>query len=587
MPFADSNRAGLRYIEEVSFGTTPASGVTKALRFTSSSLAAAKETVVSDELRSDRMVSSVAEVAASSGGDVNFELAAGTIDDFLEAFLAGDWTTDIDYLEQYSGTIVSWTGASTLQILGQTPGWVNGDTIMVKGFPTPANNGYFTVDSVSGDTVTVNETSATAEAGTANVRVFDASDAIVTNDTTISVVAATNTFSSSVATKFQSAIAAGLLTVGQRIFVEGLGRETGTVEFTATASLGDIITVNDGEKSYQFVAGTDFEVGASATDSATNFANALNAKRAENVISVNASAPALDVVTLTNMLGGGGSIAATGAGQTVSAFSGGQTGVRGVFTVGSLADDGITVVEDLPGDVSAGAAVTIKASMLRNPAEESEITNRSFSFEQSHADVGQYFNYQGQRVGSLSLEVATGSIVSGSFTLGGLGAARRAATTLNTAPYTPKATAPTEVMNATTNVGSLVKNGTILSTAIQSISLEGQANLRSQNAVSSKFPRGIGLGRLNITGTVTAYFETGEMWDHFANHDTVSLAWDFEDIDGNTYWFTMPALKFASDPVSPGGIDQDVVEEMEFMSFRDATTECQMQIDRFSSLHAV
>jgi hypothetical protein len=48
------------------------------------------------------------------------------------------------------------------------------------------------------------------------------------------------------------------------------------------------------------------------------------------------------------------------------------------------------------------------------------------------------------------------------------------------------------------------------------------------------------------------------------------------------YVYTIPAVKFTSDPVSPGGIDQDVMEEIEWTAFRDPTKKTMMQIDRFS-----
>jgi hypothetical protein len=139
-------------------------------------------------------------------------------------------------------------------------------------------------------------------------------------------------------------------------------------------------------------------------------------------------------------------------------------------------------------------------------------------------------------------------------------------------------------MNATTNVGNLKKNGEILSTAIQSVKLKGDASLRNQNAVGSKFAKGIGTGRFNQTGGLTAYFEDLTMYNHFLNHDTISIAWDFTDEDHNVYYFTVPALKITSDPVSPSGIDKDVMEEMEWSALRDPATKCMLQVDRFSSV---
>jgi hypothetical protein len=182
------------------------------------------------------------------------------------------------------------------------------------------------------------------------------------------------------------------------------------------------------------------------------------------------------------------------------------------------------------------------------------------------------------------MEVASGGIVTGSFAFQGLQTQRFSTEQFPEGAYAPLDTTITEVMNATTNVGSIYKNGAILATAVQSISLEGDATLRNQNAVSSKFPRGIGTGRFNLSGTISSYFENGTMYDHFLQHDTISLAWDFNDIDLNKYVFTVPALKVTSDPVAPAGIDQDVMEELEFVAFRDPITKCMFQIDRLSSI---
>ena len=73
------------------------------------------------------------------------------------------------------------------------------------------------------------------------------------------------------------------------------------------------------------------------------------------------------------------------------------------------------------------------------------------------------------------------------------------------------------------------------------------------------------------------------MYDRFLQHETVSLAFPVIDQDKNVYYFTIPAFKVSSDPVAPGGIDQDVMESMEFSAFRDESTECMIQIDRFSN----
>lgn len=483
MPFADANRASIRVIEESTWGTTPATGTTREVRLTSSSLSASKESVVSDELRSDRMVSAITEVAAMSEGDINYEFSAGAHDEFLAAFLMGSWSRPMTR-EFWKGASVSVTATSAVTIAGIDVStlFVAGRRFLMKGFVAGGNNGYFQVASVSftgGNTViTTVETTLVIEAGTSAVKLYDANDAIVMKNTTLRSTA--TGFSAASGTPFQSAIAAGHLRIGQRIVVDGL------------------------------------------------------------------------------------------------------PGVTGIYTITSLTDLAIGTSPAPNSVVAAGPAVTVKGSMLRNPGTVADIDQRSFTIETAYTDIGQYMLQNGMVPGTFSLEAAAGAIITGTIGFQGRATTMSATNTLGNAPYVRLGTTPADVVNATTNVGTLIKDGVALTSAIQSISISGEANLRAQNAIGSKFARGIGAGRFNLTGSVTAYFENGDLFNEFINHDTVSLSFSVTDADGHAYVFTLPALKFTADEVAPGGIDQDVIENIEWTAFRDQTTACMFQIDRFS-----
>src|ERR1043166_9345937 len=97
--FADSNRARIRVIKESNsaWRTIPSSGPTREMRYTSSSLTPAKNTVISDEIRADRMVPDHIEVGANSAGDINYEFSAGSHDDFFESFMYGAWTRPMTF----------------------------------------------------------------------------------------------------------------------------------------------------------------------------------------------------------------------------------------------------------------------------------------------------------------------------------------------------------------------------------------------------------------------------------------------------------------------------------------------------------
>lgn len=607
---AESNRAVLRYLAEDPncWGVTPASGASREMRITSSSLAAEKETVVSDELRADRMVADVIETAAMSGGEINVEFSAGSLDDFMQAFVLGTWSRPMTF-DKFEGAIVSIednAGTTEIRISGgdYRAYFTVGRVIKTEGFINPANNNYWTIVSrsfASGVTTIVTDgTTGVDEAGSDYSSVADANDAIIVKDTTIRAgTGSARTFDSNGGNAFTSAISAGQLVVGQKIHVSGLGYETGTFAFGGQPADGETVTVNDGTRSvvFEFDNNNAFQrgrvgvaIGGSAAATAANLQAAIMDQLWKKKILCSASV-ATTTVTVRNLnpdqIANASSTAlteATASAVTATTFSG-ATASFGIFTITALTDDVITVAEDVATNANSGSlAVTIKGSHLRNPGDLNDITPQSFTIETGFTDVSQYFIQKGMRVGSFSLNVASGELVAGTINLMGKDTLASGTTTLGAAPYDVLASTATPVLNATTNVGSIFKNGELLATALQSIEITGEAALREQRAVGSRFPAGIGTGRFNLTGTITSYFETLEMYDHFLNHDTISLAFPFQDNDYQTYWFTIPALKITSDPIAPGGIDQDVLEELEFTAIRDPNLNTMFMIDRFSSV---
>ncbi len=596
MPFADANRAQIRYIEESSFGVTPGSGSTREVRLTSSSLTANKETVVSDELRADRMVSDIVEVAASSGGDINFEWSSGPQDEFLAAFLLSQWERPMT-MDYWKGITVSVTANNQVTVSGSDiTGYLTaGRRVKLDGFANAENNGYFSIASVvlsgSDTQVNLNETTLVAETGTANARLYDANDVIVLNDTNISLSAAG--VSGNATNPFAAAIAAGQLQIGQKIFIGGLGFETATLTGTDPNALTtSVITINDGVNSAQLTAGTSYTVGVDADTDLAALTAAINALRDQTLSPVNVKAThdtGTDVITITNLRGTGGTVTedTVDANLTVGAFAGGVAGASKVYKVTSLSDD-LLGLNPAPPVVAAGAAAIVKGSHLKNSGDETAIQQRFFSIETAFQDVNQFMEQDGMVAGTFSLEIATGAIVTGTVGFEGRATSLVQATVLgNSGTYTVLESQPGEVVNATTDVGDITKDGVPLLACIQSISLTGEAGLRMQNCVGSKFPRGIGTGRFNLTGSMTVYFENEELFTDFIDHETISLEFSITDSEGQAYFFTIPALKISQDEIAPGGIDQDVFENIEFTAFRDPTTDTMFQIDRFSPNAAV
>lgn len=599
--FADSNRARMRYIKSVDgWGTIPVTGRTRELRYTGSSVTASKETTTSEEIRADRMISDIVETSAKSAGEVNIEFSAGSHDDFLESFMMGAWSRPMTF-DSVKGISVQVFDLDTIYINGADVSayFFVGRRIRLDGFTNPSNNAYAEITAILFDgpnnrtEITVSGMVGVAESGTVASAMYDANDVIILANTAIRFGTVAGQINSNSTNAFASAIAAGNLLPGQKVFIEtALGFGTGAVTLTTNPSAGSRVSINDGKKSITFQFGgvpsqttVLVAIGADITATSVNLTAAINRQRVLGNLSASASA-ALGVTTVRNLNGTGGAIVEVsdvGANYAVTTFAGGAA-IRGIYTLTTVTDDVISVSPAPPVNANGSATkVTIKGSMLRNPSRAEDITPQDYVIETGFEDVSQYYIADGQRVGGFNYDFTSNAILKGGFTFSGRGMQRQGASKLgDDVAYTVLGTTATPVANSTVNVGAIIVDGAELSTALQSISLTGDNALRDQNAVGYKFPAGIGAGRMEISGSVNAYFADGSLWDKFIEHKTVSLTFPVTDGEGHRYEFTIPSVIFSTDTVTPSGGNQDVMEAMEFMAKRDPATGCQIQIDRFS-----
>ena len=172
---SDANRTLLSYVEESVFGTTPVSAL-KNFRFTGESLDHTTESSQSAEVRADRQIPDHIRTNVGASGDLNFELSYSALDDFLEGLLGADWPATVSISRTDIQAIAPNNVFST--VAGDFSGIQIGQWVLVAGFDTGANNGYFLVtdkqsdssgdwiqvtggtlvDEAAGDTVTIKGT---------------------------------------------------------------------------------------------------------------------------------------------------------------------------------------------------------------------------------------------------------------------------------------------------------------------------------------------------------------------------------------------------------------------------------------------
>lgn len=160
---SDSSRHNLHAVAEVTYGTTPATPAFKTLRHTGTTLGLSKETLVSEELRSDRQIVDVRHGNKQVGGDISAELSYGNFDDELEAALLGTWARKAT---KTAATLSAAAADDSFNDSGNgfiTAGFEAGDRITVSGFTgNVANNAQYLIVTVAAGKITVTKTDGTA-----------------------------------------------------------------------------------------------------------------------------------------------------------------------------------------------------------------------------------------------------------------------------------------------------------------------------------------------------------------------------------------------------------------------------------------
>lgn len=150
---ANGSRHSMRFVQESTYGTTPATPAFKPIRHTGTTLGLSKESLQSEEIREDRQIADFRHGAYQVGGDINIELSFGSFDELLEAVTLGTWvpafSTGAQSLAATVGTVTRSTGSFV------TDGFTIGDVVVNSGFTNAGNNGRFEVTAVAALTLTL------------------------------------------------------------------------------------------------------------------------------------------------------------------------------------------------------------------------------------------------------------------------------------------------------------------------------------------------------------------------------------------------------------------------------------------------
>lgn len=204
------------------------------------------------------------------------------------------------------------------------------------------------------------------------------------------------------------------------------------------------------------------------------------------------------------------------------------------------------------------------------------ITEKSFTIERAHNDIVLYEVFKGVMVNTFSMSIKPNAIVTGTFGLISKTVEPISATPLDAAPTASQSELPYDSF-----AGTLEEGGSAIA-SITSLELSLQNGLEQLFAIGSRNAVGLSVGRSNLTGTVSCFFESEAMYNKFVNGTVSSLELVLGNGTTKSYTFLIPRIVYTGGdrPVSGEG---PVTLNMPFQALYDSTTGTNFQITRTAS----
>ncbi len=251
-----------------------------------------------------------------------------------------------------------------------------------------------------------------------------------------------------------------------------------------------------------------------------------------------------------------------------------QTDIPDEITGGRDVTDIVDVGRSVGGAVntllSYGTFDDLLSGLLCNDWDNDVLVNgrtaKTFAFEKTF-DLGAskaYDRFLGVRMNSLDLSFQTRQSVTANWSVMGLNVADPSAAIIAGATYEAATTTP--VLNAALNIGSLTIGGVAASPKLQSASITINNNIYQNDVLGSYAPYGHGLGRLDVSGSITALFESVDLYKAIIAHDDLSLSLTIGAAANSRYKLTLEKIKGTNGNPQVAGNNRAVLLTMPFQA---------------------
>jgi len=199
---------------------------------------------------------------------------------------------------------------------------------------------------------------------------------------------------------------------------------------------------------------------------------------------------------------------------------------------------------------------------------------KSFTIERGFDDINQYAKYTGTAVDTFSIEVNTDGVVQATFSFVGQDMTIDG-TSLDSTPTDASDEDPFVHLDGTFLEGDAVANNCTL----LGISMEVSKNLDQIYCLGNDTIKEPTVGMIEVTGTITAFFEDADMLNKFINEVDSKLKFTLTDPTSNYHEFYLPQIVYTTANIDQA--DAGIIPiEMEFTAVYNTTEATTMSITR-------
>lgn len=199
-------------------------------------------------------------------------------------------------------------------------------------------------------------------------------------------------------------------------------------------------------------------------------------------------------------------------------------------------------------------------------------TRRKFAILKHNEDIGRWLIYRGCEVGTVAIDCPLQGKIGITFSMIGT----------KEEPYvydalTESIADPTDTVMMTTFEGSLTEGGTGLNHAT-ALNLSLDNGMEAIYRLFSRDAYDIKLGRINVSGSLSAYIEDNRLKDKYLGETKTPLVVTLTDGE-NSYQISMTQAKLTTSSEEGSG-DDPIIQNYDFRAFNDQAVDTEITITR-------